>query len=74
MICKQRYKEMKHGMFTYFLLKKLQETKGDVTLDELGRYITEQVKQHSIRENGKLQTPAMQVAPYSNILINTLKL
>ncbi len=68
-----QYKKKKHGMFTYFLLKKLQETKGDVTLDELGRYITEQVKQHSIRENGKLQTPTMQVAP--NIAdVNSIKL
>lgn len=30
------YKEEGHGLFTYYLLKKLQETKGDVTLGELG--------------------------------------
>ena len=26
------YKEKGHGLFTYFLLKKLQETQGDLTL------------------------------------------
>ena len=29
------YKEKGHGLFTYYLLKKLQDTKGDVTLGEL---------------------------------------
>ena len=46
-----------HGMFTYYLLRKLQETKGDVTLQELGEYITTNVRQQSIVKNGKLQTP-----------------
>lgn len=51
--------EEKHGMFTYFLLKKLQETKGDVTLQELGEYITTNVSQQSILLNGKSQTPCV---------------
>ena len=51
--------EEKHGMFTYFLLKKLQETKGDVTLQELGSYITEKVRQESIVLNDKSQTPCV---------------
>ncbi len=49
----------KHGMFTYFLLKKLQDTKGDVTLQELGEYITRNVSQQSILLNGKSQTPCV---------------
>lgn len=49
----------KHGMFTYFLLKKLQETKGDVTLQELGEYITKNVSQQSILLIGKSQTPCV---------------
>ena len=53
------YKEQQHGMFTYFLLKKLQETKGDVTCQELGDYITTKVKQQSILENNKSQTPCV---------------
>ena len=51
--------EERHGMFTYFLLKKLQETKGDVTLHELGEYITTNVSQQSILLNGKSQTPCV---------------
>lgn len=53
------YKEQKHGMFTYYLLKKLQETKGDVTLGELSDYITSEVKKQSIVLNGKMQTPTV---------------
>ena len=53
------YKEKGHGMFTYFLLKKLNETKGNVTLGELGDYITTQVKQQSIVVNRKSQTPTV---------------
>lgn len=53
------YKEQGHGLFTYYLLKKLNETKGDVTLGELADYITSSVKKTSIVENGKLQTPTV---------------
>ena len=49
----------KHGMFTYYLLKKLQETEGNVTLQELGDYITRNVSQQSILLNGKSQTPCV---------------
>ena len=51
------YKVGKHGLFTYFLLKKLKETSGDVTYGELSRYIEDQVVKTSIKENGKKQTP-----------------
>lgn len=48
-----------HGMFTYYLLKKLQDTKGDVTYEELGNYIKRNVSQQSIVLNGKSQTPCV---------------
>lgn len=51
--------EEKHGMFTYYLLKKLQETAGDITLQELGDYIIKNVSQQSILLNGKSQTPCV---------------
>lgn len=54
-----KYDEAKHGLFTYFLLKKLKDSRGDVTFGELSRYITEQVKRISIVENGKKQTPSV---------------
>jgi uncharacterized caspase-like protein len=51
------YKTKNHGMFTYFMLKKLKESKGDVTLDKLSDYVITNVKQQSIVVNGKSQTP-----------------
>ena len=51
------YAEKKHGMFTYYLLKKLQDTKGDTTLGELMNYVTKEVKQQSVLQNKKSQTP-----------------
>lgn len=56
------YEEKMHGMFTYYLLKKLQGTKGDVTLGELADYVTTEVKKRSIIINGKIQTPTIKVA------------
>lgn len=53
------YREKGHGMFTYFLLKKLQETKGDVTLGELSDYVTTNVKRQSVVTNRKSQTPTV---------------
>lgn len=56
------YKEKEHGLFTYYLLKKLQETKGDVTLGELSEYITDQVGKQSVVINRKSQTPNVSVS------------
>ena len=53
------YDEKKHGLFTYFLLKKLKESNGDVSLLELGDYIKEQVSLHSVLKNRKKQTPTV---------------
>jgi len=53
------YKDKGHGLFTYFVLKKLQESKGNVTLEELGDYVTEKVKQQSVVVNRKVQTPTI---------------
>lgn len=56
------YNEKGHGMFTYFLLKKLQETKGEATLGEIGSYVSEQVARQSVVVNGKSQTPTITAA------------
>lgn len=53
------YKEKEHGMFTYYLLKKLQESKGKVTIGELADYVIAEVKKSSIVLNGKIQTPSV---------------
>ena len=53
------YLDKQHGMFTYFLLKKLKDTKGDVSLQELNDYISENVRQQSLLINRKRQSPCM---------------
>ena len=51
------FREKQHGLFTYFLLKKLKDTAGNVTYKELSDYITTNVRQQSIVVNQKSQTP-----------------
>ncbi len=54
-----QYEEKGHGLFTYFLLKKLQETQGEVTYGELSDYLNRQVKRQSVVINNKRQTPTV---------------
>ncbi|MDE5549975.1 MAG: caspase family protein [Bacteroidaceae bacterium] len=51
------FKEKGHGLFTYFLLKKLQESKGSVTYGELAEYINTNVKKEAFLTNEKPQNP-----------------
>lgn len=51
------YEEKGHGMFTYYLLKKIQESKGSATLGEISSYVINNVRQQSIVINRKSQTP-----------------
>ena len=67
------YTEKQHGLMTYFLLKKLQESKGDVTLGDLSDYITKNVKRISIVEQGKSQVPSVSYDA-SNVNWRNLKL
>lgn len=53
------YDEKGHGLFTYFLLKKIQESKGDVTLEELSKYLKQHVTKQSILVNDKPQNPTV---------------
>ena len=68
------YDEKGHGLFTYFLLKKLQETKGDVTYEELGTYLKKQVSRHAIVVNNKPQTPSMSSSGSMSGKIKSMKL
>lgn len=54
--------QQNHGLFTYTLLRKIQETGGDITWGELTDYVTETVKNSSIDLIGKLQTPTVSVS------------
>lgn len=51
------YSDKKHGMFTYFLLKKLQESRGDCTYGELFDYLNSNVVESSLRVNRTDQAP-----------------
>ena len=55
------YREQQHGYFTYFLLKKLQETKGSITYKELADYLEYNVKKET-GLSGKIQTPQVNVS------------
>ncbi|MBQ7514040.1 MAG: caspase family protein [Prevotella sp.] len=56
------YQEKQHGLFTYYILKQIQEKKGRVSLGELSDYVSEQVGRMSILENNKSQTPSVAAA------------
>lgn len=57
------YKEKLHGMFTFFLLQKIQETKGQVLYKDLYDYINKQVSLNSVKINNKDQNPQLIVSP-----------
>lgn len=57
------YKDEGHGMFTYFLLKKLQESKGKTSLGDLADYLIKNVGIQSRLINNNAQTPTVNVAP-----------
>ena len=62
------YHDQKHGMFSYFLMKKLQESKGKVSFGELFDYLKNNVGIESLRINGKSQDPDIIWSP---VLTNT---
>ena len=57
------FDEEQHGLFTYFLLKKLNETKGNVSIDELGKYLETEVNRKSILLKNRDQKPQMKISP-----------
>ncbi|HEX6225505.1 MAG TPA: caspase family protein [Chryseolinea sp.] len=57
------FESQSHGLFTYYLLRKLQESQGDLTLDELGQHLEQEIPKASLLENGLLQRPQVLVSP-----------
>lgn len=55
------FARQQHGMFTYFLLSKLNSTKGSAKFGELFDFIKDNVSRKSIVENNKSQTPSFTV-------------
>lgn len=56
------YDEQGHGMFTYYLLKILQDTRGDISLEELGQRLTHDVSIKVLNLKNKSQTPNVRAA------------
>lgn len=50
------YREKQHGYFTYFLLKKLQETQGPLSYKEVADYVVYNVRKE-VANTGKKQMP-----------------
>lgn len=56
------YADKSHGLFTYFLLKKMQSAEGRIKLGELTDFVKSNVSKVSIVANKKSQTPSVSVA------------
>lgn len=54
------YREQQHGMFTYWLLKELQTSQGDINYLTLSNNLYNNVRQSSFDNNNKTQTPDVQ--------------
>lgn len=67
------YPEQGHGLFTYFLLKKLKES-PNTTLGELGDYIKKEVQKYSNVEIDKSQTPNVYSSPQISNSWRTMRL
>ena len=68
------YNEKGHGLFTYFLLKKLQESKGNISLYDLSQFIVSNVRQVSIIKNKRNQTPVVSASANLHDIWGNLKL
>lgn len=56
------WKEKQHGLFTYFVLKTLQQSKGDVGYKELYDLVNKEVKLKSVVVNNKEQSPNLLIS------------
>ncbi len=68
------WKEKQHGLFTYFVLKKIQESKGMISISELNIYLKDKVMLESIRSNSKLQSPQLLSSDELTTKLSELKL
>jgi len=57
------YREKQHGIFTYYLFKKLKETNGDINYNDLKEYLERTVGLRSPVVNNKEQNPQTNVSP-----------
>jgi len=60
------YYEQAHGMFTYFLLDKLQSSRGKCTYSELFDYVNQKVSLNALKINEKEQNPKVNTSQNVN--------
>jgi hypothetical protein len=68
------FTEKRHGLFSYYLLKKLQDSKGTATLNDISNYIITNVRQQSVVVNKKSQNPQVNVSPKLQSIWQTISL
>jgi hypothetical protein len=56
------YREKQHGYMTYYLLKALQDSKGNITYKDLANALISNVKKETAL-SGKLQSPQVNPSP-----------
>lgn len=57
------YRDKQHGLFTYYLFKKLKETGGDISCNDLSDYLSQTVSVRSLMVNNKVQNPQTNISP-----------
>lgn len=57
------YEAKGHDLFTYYVLKHLQSTKGKCSLGDLADYVITNVRKTSVVENARLQEPSVAASP-----------
>lgn len=57
------HKEQGHGLFTYYLLKILKLTSGELNYEDLSNYVVKQTTINSVMINSKEQNPQINTSP-----------
>ncbi len=68
------YDSQQHGLFTYYLLKKIQETEGKVSYAELADFLSQKISIESLKVNQKDQDPQVQAGATVETAWKTWKL
>jgi tetratricopeptide (TPR) repeat protein len=68
------FDQEQHGIFTYFLLKRLKETRGDISLDEMGKYLETEVNRKSVLLKNREQKPYMIFSPAASTTLLSKKI
>lgn len=63
-----------HGLFTYYLLKKLKDSAGRVSYGELWQYLSDNVARRSaVIGKNKIQTPELEISDNARSSWSTMR-